>query len=129
MNKRDVYKASFEATQSLILSQVQSSYAKMLIVNAEYYAAVSLLENAKLNLSIMLDRNNKGDVSKLNVMQSELLMLQREKLISKTKYLRIRSFLHFENSLGQSYYKGNYLPKNAYYPIDYFSNWYESDIK
>ena len=32
------------------------------------------------------------------------------------------SLFEFEDSLGQSYFKGSYIPQNAYYPIDYFSN-------
>ena len=64
--KRDVMKASFEVTQSLILSQVQSAYAKMLVVNAEYYAALSLLKNAKLSLLRVIDSKNNGELSKMN---------------------------------------------------------------
>ena len=84
--KRDVMKASFEATQSLILSQVQSAYAKMLVVNAEYYAALSLLENANLSLLRVIDSKNSGQLSILNIKTAELLILQREKLISNTNF-------------------------------------------
>jgi len=127
VKKRDVYKANFEVTQHLVLKEVYTSYSKMLIVNAEYYAALSLLENAKLSLEIMLKRNINGDVSKLEVLQSELLVLTREKLLLDIKYNRLISFLEFENSLGHSYYDKAYLPKDAYYPIDYFTNSYKGN--
>ncbi len=127
VKKRDVYKANFEVTQNLVLKEVYTSYSKMLIVNAEYYAALSLLENAKLSLEIMLKRNINGDVSKLEVLQSELLVLTREKLLLDIKYNRLISFLEFENSLGHSYYDKAYLPKDAYYPIDYFTNSYKGN--
>lgn len=127
VKKRDVYKANFEVTQNLVLKEVYTSYSKMLIVNAEYYAALSLLENAKLSLEIMLKRNINGDVSKLEVLQSELLVLTREKLLLDIKYNRLISFLEFENSLGHSYYNKAYLPKDAYYPIDYFTNSYKGN--
>ena len=129
INKRDLYKASFEVTQSLVLKEVYTSYSKMLIVNAEYFAALSLLENAKLNLEIMLKRKNNGDVSKLEVLQSELLVLTREKLLADIKYDRLLSFLNFENSLGHNYYDEGYIPKEAYYPIDYFINSYQGNLK
>lgn len=127
VKKRDVYKANFEVTQNLVLKEVYTSYSKMLIVNAEYYAALSLLENAKLSLEIMLKRNINGDVSKLEVLQSELLVLTREKLLLDIKYNRLISFLEFENSLGHSYYDKASLPKDAYYPIDYFTNSYKGN--
>ena len=127
VKKRDVYKANFEVTQNLVLKEVYTSYSKMLIVNAEYYAALSLLENAKLSLEIMLKRNINGDVSKLEVVQSELLVLTREKLLLDIKYNRLISFLEFENSLGHSYYDKASLPKDAYYPIDYFTNSYKGN--
>ncbi len=127
VKKRDVYKANFEVTQNLVLKEVYTSYSKMLIVNAEYYAALSLLENAKLSLEIMLKRNINGDVSKLEVLQSELLVLTREKLLLDIKYNRLISFLEFENSLGHSYYDKASLPKDAYYPIEYFTNSYKGN--
>ena len=127
--KRDVMKASFEATQSLILSQVQSAYAKMLVVNAEYYAALSLLENANLSLLRVIDSKNSGQLSILNIKTAELLILQREKLISNTNFSRMTSLFEFEDSLGQSYFKGSYIPQNAYYPIDYFSHINEGILK
>ena len=127
--KRDVMKASFEATQSLILSQVQSAYAKMLVVNAEYYAALSLLENANLSLLRVIDSKNSGQLSILNIKTAELLILQREKLISNTNFSRMTSLFEFEDSLGQSYFKGSYIPQNAYYPIEYFSNINEGILK
>ena len=65
-------------------------------------------------------------ISSLNFL---IFLPLRENLISKAKYSRMISLLNFENSLGQSYFEGNYIPKNAYYPIDYFSKWYESDTK
>ena len=37
------------------------------------------------------------------------------------------SFLEFENSLGHSYYDKASLPKDAYYPIDYFTNSYKGN--
>jgi hypothetical protein len=125
--KRDLYKASFEATQSMILQEVYNSFSKMLIVNAEYYAGLSLLQNSKLNLEMIINRRKKGDVSNLDVLQAELLTLQREKLLSDIKYNRLFSFLDFENSLGHSYNNKDYLPKDAYYPIDYFTNSYKGN--
>jgi hypothetical protein len=126
--KRDLYKASFEATQNFILREVYNTYSKMLVVNAEYYAAVSLLENAKLNFEIMQKRRNNGDVSNLDVLQSELLILKREKLLSDIKYNRLFSFLDFENSLGHSYNEEDYIPKDAYYPVDYFTKSYKGKL-
>ena len=127
--KRDVMKASFEVTQSLILSQVQSAYAKMLVVNAEYYAALSLLKNAKLSLLRVIDSKNNGELSILNIKKAELLILQREKLISNTNFYRMSSLFEFEKSLGQSYFKGSYIPQNAYYPIEYFTHINEGKLK
>ena len=127
--KRDVMKASFEATQSLILSQVQSAYAKMLVVNAEYYAALSLLENANLNLLRVIDSKNNGQLSISNIKKAELLILQREKLITNSNFSRMSSLFEFEESLGQSYFKGSYIPQKAYYPIDYFSHINEGKLK
>ena len=127
--KRDVMKASFEVTQSLILSQVQSAYAKMLVVNAEYYATLSLLKNAKLSLLRVIDSKNNGELSILNIKKAELLILQREKLISNTNFYRMSSLFEFEKSLGQSYFKGSYIPQNAYYPIEYFTHINEGKLK
>ena len=39
------------------------------------------------------------------------------------------SFLDFENSLGHSYNNKDYLPKDAYYPIDYFTNSYKGNLQ
>jgi len=125
--KRDLYKASFEATQSMTLQEVYNSFSKMLIVNAEYYAALSLLQNSKLNLEIMINRRKNGDVSNLDVLQAELLIFKREKLLSDIEYKRLFSFLDFENSLGYSYNNKDYLPKDAYYPVDYFTNSYKGN--
>ena len=41
--------------------------------------------------------------------------------------LSISSFLDFENSLGHSYNNKDFLPKDAYYPIDYFTNSYKDN--
>jgi hypothetical protein len=39
------------------------------------------------------------------------------------------SLFEFEKSLGQSYFKGSYIPQNAYYPIEYFTHINEGKLK
>ena len=55
------------------------------LVNIDY-AGLSLLQNSKLNLEIIINRRKKGDLSNLDVLQAELLTLQREKLLSDIKF-------------------------------------------
>ena len=44
----------------MILQEVYNSFSKMLIINAEYYAGLSLLQNSKLNLEIIINRRKKA---------------------------------------------------------------------
>ena len=67
MAKRDLYKAMFIANQSLVLNQIQTNYANLIISESQYLSAVDNFKFNGLQLQIMKKKNRKCKYTRYTV--------------------------------------------------------------
>ena len=122
MAKRDLYKAMFIANQSLVLNQIQTNYANLIISESQYLSAVANFKFNELQLQIIEKRKNSGDASILDTQLEEINTLNAYREMENAKYNKIESILRLEQVLGHDIINFQGLPETAFMPINYILN-------
>ena len=112
----------FIANQSLVLNQIQTNYANLIISESQYLSAVANFKFNELQLQIIEKRKNSGDASILDTQLEEINTLNAYREMENAKYNKIESILRLEQVLGHDIINFQGLPETAFMPINYILN-------